>query len=142
MQRQMPEDDFQLKLAKAEDGDLSAEKDVWGYYVACGEKARARYWEDRLFRAGDADALAARSDDIFMEAYDLRDNDPRKLSLLRRAVEVEARARKAHDGRTLHVIINGKEQEIHESGEPDEGTRTMQTLLARVEAAQQKAVTR
>jgi len=138
MQRQMPKDDLQNKLAKARIGNLPAEKEVWGYYAACDDQGQANYWEDRLVRVGDADALAARSDQLFTVAHGLDDHDPRKLSLLKQSLSLEGQARKARAGRVLHVTVNGKIEDITMSGEPNEGTRTMQDLLARVEAAQHK----
>ena len=138
MQRQMPADALQQTVAKAKAGDVSAQRDVRGYYAACDDVAQATYWEDRLVRAGDADALAARSDDLYQQAYNLKDTDPRKLALLKQSLELEARYRTAAAGRVQHVMVNGQDEEITSSGKPDDRTANMRRILARVEAAQRK----
>ena len=138
MQRQMPKETLRARLVKAQSGDLPAERDVWGYYTICDYMDQAKYWEDRLLRAGDADALAARSEELFQAAYPLKDADPRKLFLLKQSLDLEARYRKAVAGRVIHVEVNGKLEAIRFSGEPDEGTANMRKILARVEATQSK----
>jgi hypothetical protein len=122
----------------AERGDVSVARKLWEYYLSRSEDDKAAPWEDRLIRAGYSGVIGHRSDTLFSEAYRLKDADPRKLALLKRSLDLEARYRKAVAGTVDHVMMNGKLEEIRFSGEPDEGTRRMQTLLARVEEAQSK----
>ena len=136
--------DAQLrKLAdKARSGDLSAAKELWDHYLWQGDREKAAPWEDQLFNAGDPEVIGHRSDELFSKAYHLSDTDPMKLALLKRSLFLEARYRKATAGRVLHVWINGKYWDVRQTGEPDEGTRNMQNILARVETAQRKRQTR
>lgn len=120
-------------------GDVSVAKKLWDYYLWRGEDDKAAPWDDRLVRAGYPDAIGHRSDMLLREAYHLKDTDPKKLALLKQSRDLEARYRKAVAGKVVHVMVNGKYDDIRFSGEPHEGTRNMQKLLARVEAAQRKS---
>lgn len=130
--------DAQLRMlaGKARSGDLSAAKELWDHYMWYGDKVSASPWEEQLFNAGEPDVIAYRSDMLFSDAYHLSDTDPMKLALLKRSLVLEARYRKATAGRVLHVWMNGKNVDVRQTGEPDEGTKNMQNILARAEAAQ------
>ncbi|MFL6727070.1 MAG: hypothetical protein ACJ8FS_11240 [Sphingomicrobium sp.] len=132
--------DAQLRrlTGKARSGDLSAAKELWEHYTWYDDFQHAAPWEERLSNAGEPEVIGYRSDMLFSKAYRLQDADPMKLALLKRSLVLEARYRKATAGRVLHVWVNGKNVDMRQSGEPNEATRNMQNMLARVEAAQEK----
>lgn len=135
---QWPEPKLRQTTIAAERGDVRAQKDLWDYYLAHEDERNAAIWEERLFNAGEPGAIGYRSDMLFSKAYKLSDTDPMKLTLLKRSLMLEARYRKATAGRVLHVMVNGKYVDIRQTGEPDQGTKRMREILARVQAAQGK----
>lgn len=103
---ELTEHDLVAVRKKAQSGDPAAAEALYHHYLAKGDDWQADTWETWLIDRGNAAATGRRAELRFEEAAKLPDDDPRKLALLKEAIELNARL----PGLTAteRVMVNGR----------------------------------